>query len=387
MIETSSAPVSAANSPVRRIGILGGGQLGRMMGLAGIPLGFRFMFLDPGASACASVAGELLQADFSDSEAAREMALAVDVATFDFENVPDSTAQAFEELCPLYPASNALGACQDRMVEKTLLSELGIAVAGYHAVSSRTDLLEGLERLGYPAVLKTRRLGYDGKGQAVLRDQEDLERAWQRLGEAELILEAFVPFQAECSLIGVRGADGETRFWPLARNVHDGGILALSRPGVFSDQLQAAAEEKMIRLMDHFDYRGVLTIEFFLQDGELLANEIAPRVHNSGHWSIDGSSCSQFENHVRAVAGMPLGQTDMVRPSLMFNWIGTMPDRDQAMAVPGLCWHDYGKQPRPGRKIGHATLTAETPQELMERATRLAEIAGGDFPVLVQGLD
>ena len=387
MNQTTSAPAGGGSVPVRRIGVLGGGQLGRMMGLAGIPLGFRFLFLDPGANACAGVAGELLQADFSDNEAAREMARVVDVATFDFENVPDSTAQAFEELCPLYPASNALGACQDRMVEKTLLTELDIAVGGYHAVSSRTDLLEGLERLGYPAVLKTRRLGYDGKGQAVLRDQEDLERAWQRLGEAELILEAFVPFQAECSLIGVRGADGETRFWPLARNVHDGGILALSRPGVFSAELQAVAEQKMMRLMDHFDYRGVLTIEFFLRDGELLANEIAPRVHNSGHWTIDGSSCSQFENHVRAVAGMPLGQTDMVRPSLMFNWIGTMPDRDRAMAVPGLCWHDYGKAARPGRKIGHATLTAETPRELMERAARLAQIAGGDFPALIQGLD
>jgi 5-(carboxyamino)imidazole ribonucleotide synthase len=385
--EVSSTPTIEAGSCVRRIGILGGGQLGRMMGLAGIPLGFRFLFLDPGADACAGVAGELVQADFSDSEAARDVARVVDVATFDFENVPDSTARAFEELCPLYPASNALGACQDRMVEKTLLSELGIAVAGYHAVSGRPDLLEGVERLGYPAVLKTRRLGYDGKGQVLLRDQEDLERAWQRLGEAELILEAFVPFQAECSLIGVRGADGETRFWPLARNVHDGGILALSRPGVFSTELQAAAEQKMLRLMDHFDYRGVLTIEFFLLDGELLANEIAPRVHNSGHWTIDGSSCSQFENHVRAIAGMPLGETDMLRPSLMFNWIGTLPDRDRAMAVPGLCWHDYGKEPRPGRKIGHATLTAKTPQELMERATRLAVIAGGDFPALVQGLD
>ena len=371
---------------MRKIGILGGGQLGRMMGLAGIPLGFKFLFLDPGVSACAGVAGKLLQADFSDAEAACEMAEAVDVATFDFENVPDSTAQAVEELCPLYPASNALGACQDRLVEKTLLSELGIGVAGYHAVSSRTDLLEGLERLGYPAVLKTRRLGYDGKGQVVLRDQEDLERAWQRLGEAELILEAFVPFQAECSLIGVRSGDGEIRFWPLTRNVHDGGILALSQPGVFGPELQAAAEEKMHRLLEHFDYRGVLTIEFFLQDGRLLANEIAPRVHNSGHWTIDGSACSQFENHLRAVSGMPLGQTDMVRPSLMFNWIGTMPDRDRAMAVTGLHWHDYGKEPRPGRKIGHATLTADTPEKLMERAVRLAEIAGGDFPALVEGL-
>ena len=373
-------------APVRRIGILGGGQLGRMMGLAGIPLGIKFLFLDPSADACASVAGGLLQAGFDDIEAAHRLAREVDVATFDFENVPDSTAQAFEQTCPLYPASNALGACQDRLVEKNLLSDLGIGVAGYHPVSSRTDLLEGLERLGYPAVLKTRRLGYDGKGQVVLRDQEDLERAWQQLGESELILEAFVPFEAECSLIGVRGHDGETRFWPLAQNVHDRGILALSRPGVFPADLQAAAEEKMHRLMAHFDYRGVLTIEFFLHGGELVANEIAPRVHNSGHWTIDGSACSQFENHVRAVAGLPLGETDMRQPSLMFNWIGEMPERTLAMSVPGLHWHDYGKAPRPGRKIGHATLTADSSEELMRRAGRVAEIAGGEFPVLMEQL-
>ena len=371
----------------RRIGILGGGQLGRMMALAGIPLGLEFRILDPGATACAGVAGELLQAGFSDEEAARELARSVDVATFDFENVPEATAKALEEVCPLHPASDALGACQDRLVEKTLLERLGIGVAGYHAVSSRTDLLAGLERLGYPAVLKTRRLGYDGKGQAVLRDPEDLERAWQRLGEAELILEAFVPFEAECSLIGVRGADGEERFWPLAQNVHDHGILALSRPGVFDDSLQSEAEERVRRLMRHFDYRGVLTVEFFLRDGELLANEIAPRVHNSGHWTIDGSTCSQFENHVRAVAGLPLGGTDLVQPSLMFNWIGEMPDAATLLEVPGLHWHDYGKEPRPGRKVGHATLTAPTQDELMDRARRVAEWAGGDFPRLVAKLD
>jgi 5-(carboxyamino)imidazole ribonucleotide synthase len=385
MVQNSSNTRSGT-AAVRRIGILGGGQLARMMGLAGIPLGFEFLVLDPSADACASVAGELLQAGFDDEIAARRLADEVDVATFDFENVPDSTAQALEAHCPLFPASNALGACQDRLVEKELLEGLGIGVAGYHPVASRTDLLEGLEKLGYPAVLKTRRLGYDGKGQAVLRDPEDLERAWQALGDAPLILEAFVPFEAECSLVGVRGHEGETRFWPLTQNIHDRGILALSRPGVFDDELQAGAEAKMLRLMEHFDYRGVLTIEFFLHAGELLANEIAPRVHNSGHWTIDGSCCSQFENHVRAVAGMPLGRTDLVRPSLMFNWIGELPDRDRAMGVPGLHWHDYGKAPRPGRKIGHATLTAETGERLMEHAERVAEIAGGRFPALLAQL-
>jgi len=372
---------------VRTLGVLGGGQLGRMMGLAGIPLGLGFRFLDPGADACAGATGALEQAAFDDAVAARAMAGRVDAMTFDFENVPDSTARAVEEHCPLYPPPGALGACQDRLVEKTLMDELGVAVGGYHAVSGRTDLLEGVARLGYPAVLKTRRFGYDGKGQAVLRDAEDLERAWQRLGDAPLILEAFIPFAAECSLIGVRGADGDTRFWPLTRNVHDDGILALSRPGGFDSGLQQAAETTMRRLMDHFEYRGVMTIEFFVHGGALLVNEIAPRVHNSGHWTIDGAGCSQFENHVRAVAGLPLGATEMHSQALMFNWVGAFPDRAGILAVEGVHWHDYGKAPRPGRKIGHATVTADSRAELMARAERVARLAGGRFPGLIQQLD
>ena len=367
----------------KAIGVLGGGQLGRMLGLAGIPLGFRFVFLDPAADACAGATGELLQAGFADAAAARELAGLVDVATFDFENVPESTASALQEICPLYPAPNALGAGQDRAAENALLTGLGIKVPAHHLVSSRTDLLAGLESLGYPAVLKTRRLGYDGKGQAVLRDAEDLERAWQKLGDAELILESFVRFEAECSLVAVRGLDGETRVWPLTRNVHSNGILKLSLPGVFDDALQTKAAEIMQTLLEHLDYTGVLTIEFFLFQGELLVNEFAPRVHNSGHWTIDGSTCSQFENHLRAIAGLPLGETDMSRHSLMFNWIGEMPDQALALAIPGVHWHAYGKEPRPGRKIGHATLTAASMEELRSSASRLAEIAGGEFPALL----
>ena len=370
-------------SPVHKVGVLGGGQLGRMMGLAGIPLGLEFVFLDPSSDACATAAGDLVQADFSDEQAARELSALVDVVTFDFENVPAATARALQENCLVYPSPDALGAGQDRLAEKELLTSLGIEVAPYHVVSSRTDLLAGLEKVGYPAVLKTRRLGYDGKGQAVLRDQEDLERAWQKLGDFDLVLEAFVPFQAECSLVAVRGLDGEIRTWPLARNVHSNGILVLSMPGAFDEALQSLATRKMNALLEHFDYRGVLTIEFFLADGKLLANEFAPRVHNSGHWSIDGAVCSQFENHVRAVASMPLGETSMTGHSVMFNWIGEMPDRERAMKIPGLHWHDYGKSPRPGRKIGHATLTASGEDELKRNAGRLAEIAGGEFPRLL----
>ncbi len=357
-----------------------------MLALAGIPLGLDFRFLDPAPDACAGVAGDLVQARFDDEQAARRLAEEVDVATFDFENVPEATARAVQEACVLYPGPAALGASQDRLAEKNLLVELGARVPAYHAVHARPDLLEGVEQLGYPAVLKTRRLGYDGKGQAMLRDPEDLERAWQRLGDSALVLEAFVPFDAECSLVGVRGRGGETCFWPLTGNLHDNGILALSLPGGFDPGLQAAAEAIMTRLMDELDYVGVLTIEFFLQDGQLLVNEFAPRVHNSGHWTIDGAVCSQFENHLRAICGLPLGDTRMTRQALMFNWIGTMPSAADALAIPGVHWHDYGKQPRPGRKIGHATLTAGTRDELRRAAAQLAGLAGGRFPGLLETL-
>lgn len=368
----------------RRIAVLGGGQLGRMMALAGVPLGFSFRFLDPAADACAGDTGELVTAGFDDQAAARELAANAAVVTFDFENVPAATAEAVEESTSLFPPPAALQAAQDRLTEKTLFDSLDIAVGPYHAVSGRTDLLEGLDKLAYPAVLKTRRLGYDGKGQVILRGSEDLEHAWQKLGDQELILEAFVGFEAECSIIAVRGQNGETRFWPLTRNVHNNGILALSLPGVMSDALQHQAEAIATKLLDHFQYVGVLTIEFFLADGRLLVNEMAPRVHNSGHWTIDGAVTSQFENHVRAVAGLPLGDTSQSAPCMMFNWIGEMPDRSAALQIPGLHWHDYGKQPRPGRKIGHATVTAGQETELIERVQQLAGLAGGAFEKLLE---
>lgn len=369
-----------------RVGIFGGGQLGRMMGLAGIPLGLEFTFLDPSPDACAGAVGTLFQADFSDSDAFRRLADSVDVATFDFENVPASSARALQEIKPVYPSPETLGTCQDRLHEKNLLSSLEIAVPPYHPVSSRTDLLAGLDKCGYPAVLKTRRLGYDGKGQAIIRDQEDLERAWQKLGDFELILEAFVPFEQECSLIGARGIDGETRFWRLTRNLHLDGVLALSLAGGFEDALQETAQGIMRRLLDYFAYVGVLTLEFFVLDGQLLVNEIAPRVHNSGHWTIDGAQTSQFENHLRAITGMRLGSTKPLCEALMFNWIGELPERDSLLAIPGVHWHDYGKAARPGRKLGHATLTAGTATELAANARLVAAAAGGKFPDLLNSI-
>jgi len=363
-----------------RIGVLGAGQLGRMLALAGIPLGCRFSFLDPAADACAGTVGDLLQAEFSDLSAVRALAADVDVATFDFENVPADSARELTRIRPFHPPVSALECCQDRLSEKRLLGDLGIPVPDYHPVSARTDLLRATEQTGFPCLLKTRRLGYDGKGQVILRQMEDLEPAWQKLGGRDLILEAFVPFEFECSLLAVRDATGQVRFWSLTRNVHEGGMLVLSRPGGISGELQREAENMATLLLEHWGYVGVMAVEFFVFDGKLLVNEIAPRVHNSGHWTIDGSKTSQFENHLRAILGLPLGDTSMDSSSIMFNWIGEMPDRARLLALPGLHWHDYGKVPRPGRKIGHATLVAPDPEALARGSEKIAHELGGEWP-------
>ncbi|HLF31370.1 MAG TPA: 5-(carboxyamino)imidazole ribonucleotide synthase [Xanthomonadales bacterium] len=362
-----------------RVGILGGGQLARMLALAGIPLGCKFFFLDPSAGACAATTGTLYQANFSDLDAVRALAAEIDVATFDFENVPAEVAREMGRLRPFHPSVAALEFCQDRLLEKRLLLELGIPVPLFHAVDARPDLMAAIDRIGFPAVLKTRRLGYDGKGQRILRQPEDLEPAWQSHGGSELILEAFVPFDAECSQLAVRDAGGEVRFWPLTRNVHDNSVLVLSQPGVLGRDLQNQAEHYINLLFDRWQYVGVMAVEFFVLDGELQVNEIAPRVHNSGHWTIDAAVTSQFENHLRAILGLPLGDTSMTSFPVMFNWIGELPDRNRLLAIPGLHWHDYGKSARPGRKIGHATVTATDQATLMNRCSQMAAELGGNW--------
>ena len=374
------------NTSVKTVGILGGGQLARMMALAGIPLGLEFRILDPAPDACAAALGELHQAGFDDLTAARNLGKSADVATYDFENVPASSASALLEHCPLYPGVSALAGCQDRLHEKSLLQSLDIPVPEFVPVDSRPALLAAVEQLGYPCVLKTRRLGYDGKGQVVLQQVEDLERAWQKLGGQELILEAFVSFEAECSLISVRSQDGQVSNWPLTHNVHSEGVLMLSHPGQVSDQLQTQAEELGKRLLEHFDYVGVMTIEFFVAGGQLMVNEIAPRVHNSGHWTIDAAETSQFENHIRAICNLPLGRTGQLRPCIMFNWLGHMPEKDKLLAYPGLHWHDYGKQARAGRKLGHATLTANSEADLRQCAEKMSQALGGQWPALLAQL-
>jgi 5-(carboxyamino)imidazole ribonucleotide synthase len=258
-----------------------------------------------------------------------------------------------------------------------MMQGLDIPVAPFYPVSSRPDLMAAVEKIGLPCVLKTRRFGYDGKGQAVLRFQEDLERAWQVLGGSELICEGFVSFQAECSIIAARGRDGRTVYWPLTRNLHRGGILAISKVPAFYQALQKRAQMMIRSLLDRLDYTGVMALELFLVDGQLLANEFAPRVHNSGHWSIDGARTSQFENHLRAICGMPLGDAGMVFHTVMFNLLGEMPafaaqQSAESNAIPGVHWHDYHKTPREGRKIGHVTVTAKSEVALRARAAQLA---------------
>ena len=366
---------------IKTIGILGAGQLARMMAQAGLPLGLDFVFLDPAEDACAAEYGKHICASWDDEAALEKLGRLSDVVTFDFENVPESSASLIESLCPVYPPPRALYKSQDRLREKTMMQELGIPVAPFSPVKSRPDLAAAIEKIDLPCVLKTRRFGYDGKGQMVLRFQEDMERAWQALGDAELICEGFVPFDLECSIIAARGREGQTVYWPLTRNLHRDGILAVSRAPVFGRKLQQRAESLMQSMLDHLDYTGVMALELFLKDDELLANEFAPRVHNSGHWTIDGAATSQFENHLRAICGLPLGEPGKPLHSLMFNLLGEMPGcSNQTSAdytpVEGLHWHDYRKTPRAGRKIGHVTVTAENESELRTRTAQLARQLG-----------
>ncbi len=356
-----------------RIGILGGGQLGRMLALAGYPLGFRFLLLDPDATACGGDTAPLIAADYDDPAALDRLAGECDVVTYDFENVPASSAAALARQVPVHPVPAALACAQDRWREKQLFTELRIPTPPYAAVDNRDDLGAALDRIGLPAILKTRRFGYDGKGQAVLHRAADSETAWQRLGGRPLIVEAFVPFDAECSIIAARSAKGRIAAYPLTRNLHRDGILAASlAPYPGGEALYSEALDWISRLLDYFSYIGVMALELLVAGGRLLANEFAPRVHNSGHWTIDGATTSQFENHLRAIAGLPLGATDCPGTALMLNWIGEMPERAPWLSVPGLHWHDYRKTPRPGRKLGHATLIAEDRDALRKTIGRLA---------------
>ncbi|MGE4366836.1 5-(carboxyamino)imidazole ribonucleotide synthase [Thermomonas sp.] len=363
------------------VGILGGGQLARMLALAGAPLGLRFLVLDSASDACAGQFAPMVVGDYTDRAALEEFASRIDVATFDFENVPAESARWLTGTVPVFPNPRALATAQDRLAEKTLFRALGIPVPPFADVPDRAALDAAVAALGTPCILKTRRLGYDGKGQFRIKTPADVEAAWDALGpQAEkvgLILEGFVAFQRELSVVAVRGRDGEFRAWPLTENWHVDGVLSASlAPAPVDDALRDTALSHARKLAEALDYVGVFALELFCRDGELLANEMAPRVHNSGHWTIEGSETSQFQNHLRAVLGLSLGDTRMVGHACMLNWIGALPDAGPVLREAGGHWHDYGKQPRAGRKVGHATLRAEHPAELAASLRRVGEALG-----------
>jgi 5-(carboxyamino)imidazole ribonucleotide synthase len=340
------------------VGVLGAGQLGRMLALAGYPLGLRFRFLDPAPGAPAGVLAEHFTGAYDDVELLRRFADGLDVVTYEFESVPVEAARQLARWVPVYPPPEALEAAQERLKERSLFARLGIPTAEFAGIDRADELHPALTRIGLPAVVKTRRLGYDGKGQRIVQRPDDADGAWEALGGVPLLVERFVPFERELSVLAVRARNGEATFYPLVENHHRDGILRLSlapAPGLTAD-LQAQATEYAGRVLRALDYVGVLAIEFFQHQGQLLANEMAPRVHNSGHWTIEGAETSQFENHLRAVLGYPLGPTNAVGRSAMLNLIGRLPELEAMLAVPGAHVHLYDKAPKPGRKLGHVTL-------------------------------
>ena len=343
------------------VGIVGGGQLGRLLSLAGSSLGIVCTTLDPSGRSSASQVGPSIVGDFDDRQALALLAQGADVVTFEFENVPVTSARFLSGLVPVLPPPEALEVAQDRVTEKAVFKEVGLPAAEHRAAGTLEELHAALERIGTPAVLKTRRLGYDGKGQAVIRDPLLAEDAWRSIGEVPAIVERFVEFEHELSIIAVRARDGSTAFYPLVENHHRHGILrsSVAPAPALTAELQTQAETHVAAVMGRLEYVGVMAIELFQVGDELLGNEMAPRVHNSGHWTIDGAETGQFENHLRAVCGMPLGSCSPRGSSVMVNLIGSLPDPSTVMQVRGAHLHVYGKEPRPGRKLGHVTLTSE----------------------------
>ncbi len=349
----------------RTIGILGRGQLARMLEEAGRPLGQVFEFID---------------------EASTQFHGGIDVVTFESESWSTRDVEHAAAGAPVFPPTRALEIGQDRRLEKEMFDRLGFATAPWVLVNGAEALADAVERIGVPAVLKTRRGGYDGRGQWTLRTLADIERAGRELGERTAILEAFVPFRRELSIIAARGADGAVVFYPLAQNHHERGCLRLTlAPAHVDENVLRDAQRMVFTLLEELDYVGVLALEMFevaTPDGHaaLCANEIAPRVHNSGHWTIEGAETSQFENHLRAISGLPLGGTRAFGPCAMVNLLGTLPPARDVLAVPGAHWHDYGKSPAPGRKLGHVTLRADDDAELGRRLQELCARIGLDLP-------
>jgi 5-(carboxyamino)imidazole ribonucleotide synthase len=339
------------------IGIIGGGQLAQMLAQAGQSMNLSFAFLAPEPDACAAPYGNHFAYDYDDKNAIQQLSDWADVITYEFESIPVSVIAAFETNKPVHPSSSALEIASDRANEKQMFNNLGIATAEYRLVNSFDDLESGISELGFPSILKTRREGYDGKGQTLLRTKEQLQEAWEKVAGVACILEKVVKFDREVSIVAARSASGEMMTYPLAENTHGDGILKLSI-ALQNDPLQEKAEAIVHKVMQEMQYVGVMAIELFDVNGELAANELSPRVHNSGHWSMDGVEASQFENHLLAISNQRLKPVSLKQPAAMVNLIGQLPAKESVEKIPGAVMYDYGKAVRPGRKVGHINITA-----------------------------
>jgi len=356
------------------IGILGGGQLARMLALAGYPLGLQFILLDPGADACGVGLGEHLHGSYDDQELLAKLAQKADVVTYEFENVPADVAAFLASHTQVHPDPKALAVAQDRLLEKNFLQHLDIPTPKFLPVTDLTELQQAMQEITYPAILKSRTMGYDGKGQVSLKSDNDLQDAWQKIQGVPAVVESFVPFQREVSIIAARSPGGEIVYYPLSENRHDGGILRVSKC-IAKDGQQRHAEDYITWLLEGLDYVGVLALELFDVDGQLLANEFAPRVHNSGHWTIEGAETSQFENHLRAILNLPLGSTAARDHAAMVNFIGGLPGAGQILAIENAHWHCYDKTPRKGRKVAHATIRSDDSAQFAAALEKLVAVA------------
>lgn len=361
-----------------RIGIIGAGQLGRMLALAAYPLDVTVSFVDRDADSPGGRVGPIRPAALDDREALTALAAEIDVLTFDIENVSTDVLAELGARVPVRPSGDVVAVAQDRLAEKRLFGEIGIATAPYVAIDAAADLAAAAATLGWPIVLKARRLGYDGRGQRIVAAEPELAAAWDELGRVPAIAEGWVGFERELSIIAVQGDAGERVFYSLSENRHENGILAETLAPYDDARLQREAERCAAAILARYDYRGALAIEFFEAGGKLIANEMAPRVHNSGHWTIEGAETSQFENHVRAILGWPLGITHARGHAAMLNLLGSMPAAPRVLAVRGAHLHDYGKAPRPARKLGHVTLLDGNRERLLERLETLRDVCRDD---------